>query len=56
MSEDQNRPDLSEGEHEMTNADFTASDPEHGQQSQPSEQDHHDAETEEDTASGGAPE
>jgi len=55
MSDQQNRPDLDEGEHEMTNADFTASDPEHGKETDPSEQQHHNPETEEDTASGGAP-
>jgi hypothetical protein len=55
MSDQQNRPDLEDGEHEMTNADFTASDPEHGQESESSQQQHHNAETDEDTASGGAP-
>ena len=55
MSDQQNRPDLDEGEREMTNSDFTASDPDHGQEKEPSQQQHHNAETEEDTASGGAP-
>ena len=36
MSDQQNRPDLDEGEREMTNADFTASDPEHGKETDPS--------------------
>lgn len=52
---DQNRPDLDEGEKEMTSADFTAAIHDHGQDSEPSKQEHHNAETEEDTASGGAP-
>jgi hypothetical protein len=51
----QNRPDLDDGEREMTSADFTAADPEHGQESEPSQQQHHNAETDEDTASGGSP-
>lgn len=40
----------------MTSADLTAHDPQHGQErGESSNQDHHDPETEEDTASGGAP-
>jgi hypothetical protein len=50
---DEQREDLAPGEREMTSADLTAHDAEHGQE--PSQQDHHDAGTEEDTASGGSP-
>jgi len=45
----------------MTSADFTAHDSENGQEpdrpesGEPSQQSHHDAETDGDTASGGAP-
>ncbi len=55
---DEQRGDLDAGEREMTSADLTAHDAEHGQlpdEHEPSGQEHHDAETEEDTASGGAP-
>lgn len=55
------RGDLDADEREMTSADLTGHDAEHGQEpdrpdaDEPSQQRHHDAETEEDTASGGAP-
>ncbi|MFJ3490177.1 hypothetical protein [Leifsonia aquatica] len=55
---DEQRGDLDPGEREMTSADLTAHDAEHGELpdgAEPSQQSHHDAETEEDTASGGAP-
>ncbi|ERK72148.1 MULTISPECIES: hypothetical protein [Leifsonia] len=55
---DEQRGDLDPGEREMTSADLTAHDGEHGELpdgAEPSQQSHHDAETEEDTASGGAP-
>ncbi|WP_349865371.1 hypothetical protein [Leifsonia sp. WHRI 6310E] len=55
---DEQRGDLGPGEREMTSADLTAHDGEHGELpdgGEPSRQSHHDAETEEDTASGGAP-
>jgi hypothetical protein len=53
MTDPTERGDLDPDEREMTSADLTAHDAEHGQE--PSQQSHHDAETEEDTASGGAP-
>jgi hypothetical protein len=62
MTDPTERGDLGAGEREMTSADLTAHDAEHGQEpdrtdaeEEPSQQRHHDAETDEDTASGGAP-
>ena len=61
MTDPTERGDLDPGEREMTSADLTAHDAEHGQEpdreddAEPSQQRHHDAETDEDTASGGAP-
>ena len=61
MTDPTERGDLDPDEREMTSADFTAHDSENGQEpdrpesGEPSQQSHHDAETDEDTASGGAP-
>ncbi|WP_314146230.1 hypothetical protein [uncultured Leifsonia sp.] len=66
MTDPTERGDLDPGEREMTSADLTAHDPEHGQEpggqeperegeEEPSLQEHHNAETEADTVSGGAP-
>jgi hypothetical protein len=66
MTDPTERGDLDPDAREMTSADLTAHDAEHGQEpdrpepggsgaGEPSQQSHHDAETEEDTASGGAP-
>jgi hypothetical protein len=55
---DEQRGDLDPGDREMTSADLTAHDADAGQEPdrpEPSGQGHHDPETEEDTASGGAP-
>ena len=61
MTDPTERGELDPDEREMTTADLTAHDSEHGQEpdrpesGEPSQQSHHDAETDEDTASGGAP-
>jgi hypothetical protein len=61
MTDPSERGDLAPDEREMTSADLTAHDAEHGQEpdvpetGEASGQSHHDPETEEDTASGGAP-